>query len=187
MIVMAPTDENECRQMLTTGYHYKGPAAVRYPRGSGTGVATNKELTSLPLGKAHIARRGSKIALLIFGSLFSTALKAATQLNATVVNMRFIKPLDEQCILTMAATHELLVTVEESSIMGGAGSAVSECLSRHHHSIPILHLGLPDIFIDHGDHKQMLADCGLDANGLIQSITQYCEKINIKLIEACVV
>lgn len=173
MIVMAPTDENECRHMLTTAYEYQGPAAVRYPRGSGIGAAVEKTLIPMPIGKAVIARPGKKIALLAFGSLFANAMTAAEKINATVVNMRFVKPIDENCILEMASTHDLLVTIEENAIMGGAGAAVSECLSKNRVLIQILHLGLPDTFIDHGDHKAMLAECGLNANGILQSIENY--------------
>ena len=173
MIVMTPTDENECRQMLTTAYHYPGPAAVRYPRGTGTGIAIEKSLDHIPIGKSVIARKGKKIALLVFGTLLSPALQAAEQLNATVINMRFVKPLDEEAILTAENTHDLLVTIEENAIMGGAGSAVSECLSRNRLHAPILHLGLPDVFLDHGNPDDMLANCGLDAKGMVKSIEEY--------------
>lgn len=176
MVVMAPSDENECRQMLTTAYQYPGPAAVRYPRGTGTGIAVEKALTTIPIGKAVHVRSGKKIALLVFGSLLTAALDAAEKLNATVINMRFVKPLDENCILTTALTHELLVTLEENAIMGGAGSAVSECLAAHHQHPPILHLGLPDLFLDHGNPDAMLADCGLSTEGIVQSIQNYCNK-----------
>lgn len=179
MIVMTPTDENECRQMLTTAYHYKGPAAVRYPRGNGTGINVEKTLTSIPIGKAISVRQGKRIALLVFGTLLKPTLQAAELLNATVINMRFVKPIDENCILAIAKTHELLVTIEENAIMGGAGSAVAECLSSHHLNPKILHLGLPDVFIDHGNPDQMLADCGLDAKGIAQSIQRYDEKCHV--------
>ncbi|OGT43938.1 MAG: 1-deoxy-D-xylulose-5-phosphate synthase [Gammaproteobacteria bacterium RIFCSPHIGHO2_12_FULL_40_19] len=182
MVVMAPSNENECRQMLTTAYHYPGPAAVRYPRGTGTGIAIEKALTSIPIGKAVHVRHGEKIALLVFGSLLTAALSAAEMLDATVINMRFVKPLDENCILTTAASHELLVTLEENTIMGGAGSAVSECLSAHHQHLPILHLGLPDLFLDHGNPDAMLAACGLKADGILRSIQNYCQKhVSIQL------
>ncbi|PIZ04509.1 MAG: 1-deoxy-D-xylulose-5-phosphate synthase [Gammaproteobacteria bacterium CG_4_10_14_0_8_um_filter_38_16] len=188
MIVMAPSDENECRHMLTTAYQYKGPAAVRYPRGSGTGATVKKKLTSIPIGKSTIAREGSKIAILAFGSLLAPAIEAAEKLNATVINMRFIKPLDEECILAMAATHEMLVTIEENTIMGGAGSAVAECLSAHHQFPPILHLGLPDTFIEHGDHKAMLAACGLNASGIVHAITHFREQLSPQhLVSLCTV
>src|SRR3989338_7630301 len=180
LIVMAPSDENECRCMLTTAYHYQGPAAVRYPRGSGTGVVVEKKLTSIPIGKSVVMRDGKKIALLAFGSMVTPAIEAAEKLNATVVNMRFIKPLDENIILSMAATHDLLVTIEENAVMGGAGSAVMECLAKHQQFPAVLQLGLPDTFIDHGDHKAMLASCGLNAHGIMQSIQQVHEHFAMK-------
>ena len=173
MIILTPSDENECRKMLTTAFEYKGPAAVRYPRGSGVGAVVEKELTALPIGKARITRSGKKIALLAFGSLFSAAMQAGEILDATVVNMRFVKPLDDHCILSLAESHDLLVTIEENAIMGGAGSAVSECLSKHRKNKPILHLGLPDLFLDHGNPDQMLAGCGLDVKGIVRAIEEY--------------
>lgn len=173
MVVMAPTDENECYHMLTAAYEYAGPAAVRYPRGSGTGVAIQKNDEMIPIGKSITVRSGKKIALLVFGSLLSEAIKAAETLDATVINMRFIKPIDETIILAMANTHALLVTIEENAIMGGAGSAVSECLAKHGKITPILQLGLPDLFIEHGDHKVMLAECGLDATGILEAIKKF--------------
>lgn len=173
MIVMTPSDEAECCQMLTTAYQFAGPAAVRYPRGAGIGATIPTALTALPIGQSVVARKGSKIALLVFGTLLSAAMQAAEKLNATVVNMRFVKPLDEKCILEMARAHELLVTLEENSIAGGAGSAVGECLSAHHCRPALLHLGLPDLFLEHGDHKAMLAECGLDAAGIVQAVNQY--------------
>lgn len=173
MVVMTPTNENECRQMLTTAYQYPGPAAVRYPRGTGPGVAIESELTAIPIGKAITARQGKRIALLVFGSLLTPALQAAEVMNATVINMRFVKPLDEACLLHVAKTHELLVTIEENAIMGGAGSAVSECLSSHRLHPKILHLGLPDAFLEHGDPDKQLSSCGLDAAGITKSIQHY--------------
>lgn len=185
MVVMTPADENECRQMLTTAYHYIGPAAVRYPRGTGTGTTIEKELTSIPIGKAVTARQGKKIALLVFGTLLTPALQAAEILNATVINMRFIKPLDEHCVLTIASTHELIVTIEENSIMGGAGSAVSECLSAHYIQAKIMHLGLPDVFLDHGNPDDMLINCGLDAKGIVKSIQNYYAKCSALELVTC--
>lgn len=185
MVVMAPSDENECRRMLTTAFHYQGPAAVRYPRGSGTGAAVEKNLESIEIGKSQLVREGKKIAILAFGSLLAPAIAAAEKLNATVINMRFIKPLDEKRILAVAATHDVLVTIEENAIMGGAGSAVAECLSAHHQFPPILHLGLPDTFIDHGDHKAMLAACGLNSTGIVQSIQQFCDRITLPNPSVC--
>ncbi len=170
MTVMAPADENECRQMLTTAFHLDTPSAVRYPRGCGPGVATDRKLQALPIGKGEIRRAGSKVAILAFGSMLAPALVAAQQLDATVANMRFVKPLDEELVLQLAREHALLVTVEENTVQGGAGSAVAECLQRHGVTVPLLHLGLPDAFLEHGDPAQMLAACGLDAAGIAVSI-----------------
>lgn len=173
MVIMAPANENECRQMLTTAYEYKGPAAVRYPRGTGPQVAIESELKNIPIGKAIYCRHGKRIAILAFGSLLSPALAAAEKLDATVINMRFIKPLDKTIIQQVADQHELLVTIEENSIMGGAGSAVSEYLSEINRVKSILHLGLPDRFIEHGKPADMLADCGLDSIGIEKQIMEY--------------
>jgi 1-deoxy-D-xylulose-5-phosphate synthase len=167
LVVMTPGDENECRQMLTTGFMLSLPAAVRYPRGCGPGVAINTDLQPLPVGKGEIRRNGKKIAILAFGSMLAPALQAAEMLDATVANMRFVKPLDEALVRELASSHELLVTIEENAIMGGAGSAVAEVL---HGSVPLLQLGLPDRFIEHGTPEQLLADCGLDAAGIIAAI-----------------
>lgn len=170
MTVMAPADENECRQMLYTAYQMNTPTAVRYPRGSGVGVKVQKEMQALPLGRGEIRRKGSKIALLAFGSMLAPCLEAAEELDATVANMRFVKPLDEDLVAKLAATHELLVTVEENTIMGGAGSAVMESLASKKIVIKLLQLGLPDLFLDQGDPAQMLVDCGLDKINIIRSI-----------------
>ncbi len=170
MVVMAPADENECRQMLTTGYHYPGPAAIRYPRGAGTGAEIQQELTSLPLGKGEIRRNGKGIAILAFGSMVHPAVQAADKLDATVANMRFIKPLDVELVKSLAASHDALVTIEEGTTMGGAGSAVAEALAAAGISKPLLILGLPDQFIDHGDPALLLSQCGLDAAGIEASI-----------------
>ncbi|MFZ1851660.1 MAG: 1-deoxy-D-xylulose-5-phosphate synthase [Nitrosomonas sp.] len=170
MTVMAPADENECRQMLYTAFMIDSPTAVRYPRGSGSGVPIQKEMQMLPVGRGEIRRQGEKVALLAFGSMLAPCLAAAEELNATVVNMRFIKPLDEELIASMAAKHDLLVTVEENTIMGGAGSAVTESLYKQKIYIKVLQLGLPDTFIDQGDHAQMLANCGLDKDGIVRSV-----------------
>ncbi len=172
MTVMAPADENECRQMLTTAYSLDTPAAVRYPRGAGPGVVVERELKSVPVGKGEL-RRDSKrhrIAILAFGSMLHPALVAAEEIDATVANMRFVKPLDAELIAYLARTHEALVTVEENVVAGGAGSAVAEALAAEGFAVPILHLGLPDEFIDHGDPALLLAKCGLDAKGLVASI-----------------
>lgn len=168
--VMTPADENECRQMLYTAFQMDTPTAVRYPRGTGTGVATQKEMQVLPLGRGEIRRKGEKVALLAFGSMLKPCMEAAEELNATVVNMRFVKPLDDDLVESLVADYKLLVTIEENTIMGGAGSAVVESLESKGIAIPVLQLGLPDIFIDQGDPAQMLADCGLDKAGIIKSV-----------------
>ena len=173
LLVMAPADENECRQMLTTGYKYKGPSAVRYPRGTGIGAKIESQLTSLEIGKAEIKRKGKKVAILAFGSMVQPALEAAETLNATVVNMRFVKPLDTETIEEMAKNHDLLITIEENAHLGGAGSGVAEFLLSIGNNTPIEIMGLPDKFLDHGDHKQMLADCNLDAQGIINIVNQH--------------
>jgi 1-deoxy-D-xylulose-5-phosphate synthase len=175
IIIMAPSNENECRQMLSTGYHHKGTAAVRYPRGAGTGEPISTKLESLPLGKGHLAResslkKGKKVAILAFGSMLSPSLIAAETFDASVVNMRFIKPLDINLIEIMAKTHDLIVTVEENSLMGGAGSAVMEAMQALNLSTPTLSLGLPDQFLEHGVHETMLAQCGLDSVGITHAI-----------------
>ena len=161
MTVMAPSDENECRQMLTTAFRLGTPAAVRYPRGSGPGVAIEPALSTLPVGKGEIRREGKRrarrVAILAFGSLLHPALAAAETLDATVANMRFVKPLDVDLVLSLAREHDALVTVEENVIAGGAGSAVAEALAAAGVSVPILHLGLPDAFPEHGDPVFLLA------------------------------
>ncbi|MGH8492450.1 MAG: 1-deoxy-D-xylulose-5-phosphate synthase [Moraxellaceae bacterium] len=166
IVIMAPSDENECRQMLYTAYEHKGPAAVRYPRGAGTGAVIEKEMTRLPLGRGVKRRIGEKIAILAFGASLTPALKAAANLNATVADMRFVKPLDENLIRELASTHSLIVTVEEHAIMGGAGSAVNEFLAQEKIILPVLNLGIPDAFIEHASPAEMLAACGLDAGGI---------------------
>ena len=168
LTVMAPADENECRQMLFTGFQLNGPAAVRYPRGAGPGVVPQKDFSSIPIGKAQIRREGKKIAILAFGSMLKPSLEAGELLDATVVNMRFVKPLDAGLVEQMAATHGLIVTVEEHQVMGGAGSAVLEVLSKT--NTKALLLGLPDRFIDHGDAAKLLASVGLDAEGIEKSV-----------------
>ncbi|MGX4642917.1 1-deoxy-D-xylulose-5-phosphate synthase [Massilia sp. SYSU DXS3249] len=170
MVVMAPSDENECRQMLTTAYHYPGPAAVRYPRGAGIGAAIQPELTSLEIGKGEIKRQGEKIAILAFGSMVAPSMGAALELNATVANMRFVKPLDVELVKQLAADHEVFVTVEEGATMGGAGAAVAEAMAAAGIVKPLLILGLPDKFIDQGDPAALLASVGLDAKGIAASI-----------------
>ncbi len=168
--VLTPADENECRQALYTAFLQDHPVAVRYPRGSGAGVEPVQEMTALPFGKGEVRRRGSRIAILAFGTLLHPALAAADKLDATVVNMRFAKPLDAELVLELARDHEAFVTVEEGCVMGGAGSAVLEALAAAGVQTPVLTLGLPDQFIEHGDPARLLAQCGLDAAGIEQSI-----------------
>ena len=174
MVLMAPADENECRKMLTTGFQYPGPAAVRYPRGKGPGVPVSDDLEALELGKAEIRHQGGRIAILAWGSMVTPALEAGKQLGATVVNMRFIKPLDEDMILDMAKSHDVLVTVEENVIAGGAGSAVNELLHRQQILMPVLNIGLPDKFIEQGSREELLALCKLDVDGIKQQIEGFC-------------
>jgi 1-deoxy-D-xylulose-5-phosphate synthase len=172
MVVMAPSDENECRQMLTTAYHYPGPAAVRYPRGAGVGAAIETELTSIEIGKGEIKRQGKGIAILAFGSMVTPCMSAGEELGATVANMRFVKPLDVELVKRLAKEHDYLVTVEEGCVMGGAGAAVAEALAAEGIVKPMQMLGLPDKFIDHGDPALLLASVGLDAKGIAASIRQ---------------
>jgi 1-deoxy-D-xylulose-5-phosphate synthase len=170
MVLMAASDENECRQMLTTAFHHNGPAAVRYPRGTGTGAVVEKALTSIEFGKGEIKRHGKAIAILAFGTMVAPSLQAANELNATVANMRFIKPLDTALVAHLAATHDAIVTVEEGATMGGAGSAVAEALAAAGIVKPLMMLGFPDKFIDHGDPQALLAGLGLDGAGIAASI-----------------
>ncbi len=174
LTVMAPADENECRQMLYTAFTLDTPTAVRYPRGTGPGVPIEAAMTALPVGKGEVrratSRRTNRIALLAFGSMVQAACGAAEELDATVANMRFVKPLDFDLVSRLALEHDALVTIEENVIAGGAGSAVGDALAAHGILIPLLQLGLPDAFIDHGDPAQLLADCGLDAPGIVASV-----------------
>ena len=177
MTVMVPSDENECRQMLFTAFQMNTPAAVRYARGSGPGVEVKKDMTALPLGKGEIRRQGKKVALLskkvailAFGSMLAVALEVAEEIDATVANMRFVKPLDDALVAELAASHDVLVTIEENAVEGGAGGAVLESLQRQGIRAAVLVLGLPDRFIDHGDPALQLADCGLDQAGILASI-----------------
>ena len=174
MTVMAPSDENECRQMLYTAFTLDTPSAVRYPRGGGTGAAVERAMTALPVGKAEIrresGRHSNRIALLAFGSVVPHAQAAGETLDATVVNMRFVKPLDAELVQRLAQDHAALVTIEENVVMGGAGSGVAEALSAAGITIPLLHLGLPDRFLDHGDPAELLSACGLDAAGIVAAV-----------------
>jgi 1-deoxy-D-xylulose-5-phosphate synthase len=176
MLIMAPADENECRQMLYTGFKHQGPAAVRYPRGKGPGVEISAQMSALPIGKAEIRRQGTGIAILAFGSMVTPALEVGEKLGATVVNMRFVKPLDEALVTEMARTHDTLVTVEENVIAGGAGAAVNEYLGARQCLLPILNLGLPDAFVEQGSREECLAACGLDVGGIDASIRAFLDR-----------
>lgn len=170
IIVMAPSDENETRQLLYTGYQFNGPAAVRYPRGVGPGKPISTKMEALPIGQGILRRSGQRVAILNFGTLLDRAIEAAEQHDYTVADMRFVKPLDEGLIDSLASSHDLLVTLEENTTQGGAGSAVLEYLQQTGITAPILQLGLPDRFVDHGKHKDLLASCGLDKAGIEQAI-----------------
>jgi len=172
MLVMAPSDANECRHMLYTGLMACSPAAVRYPRGSGPQVALDATLKAIPIGKAEIRRQGRDIALLSFGSMLASASLVAEQLDATLVNMRFVKPLDEALIIELAKTHSLIVTIEENVIIGGAGQGVAACLLQHDCSTRVLNLGLPDHFVEHAQPDEMLASCGLDPASILAVIQE---------------
>lgn len=179
LVIMAPSDENECRQMLYTGYQHTGPAAVRYPRGKGPAANIEQDMQIIPIGKAQLKRRGHRIAVLAFGSMLQPALAAGEALDATVVDMRFIKPLDEALICELARQHALIVTVEENAIAGGAGSAVNELLLQRDFQLPVLNLGLPDAFLQHGHVPDMLASAGLDRDGIISAIESKLARCNI--------
>ena len=179
MIVMAPSDENETRQLLYTGFAHNGPAAVRYPRGTGPNAFIEKEMTALPIGKGVVRREGKHVAILSFGTLLANAMTAAEKLGATVADMRFVKPLDETLIRELAKRHTLIVTLEENTIQGGAGSAVLEYLSANQIAVPVLQLGLPDAYTEHGTHAQQLAQCGLDTAGIEQSIREKLVLLNL--------
>ena len=170
MVLMTPADENECRQMLTTAFRHDGPAAVRYPRGAGMGVKPEKTLGALPVGKGEIRRQGRRVALLAFGAMLAPALAAAEELDATVANMRFVKPIDRELILQLAAEHSLLVSVEENVLIGGAGAEVARVLEDAGSTVNFVRIGLPDRFIDHGDQALLLAETGLDKNGILQKV-----------------
>ena len=172
MVVMAPADENECRQMLYSAVKYQRPVAVRYPRGMGPGVPVQKDFTELPLGRAEVCRQGRRLAILAFGSMVTPAMAAGEALDATVVNMRFVKPVDADLIRELAATHEAFVTVEEHVVMGGAGSACLEALAEAGLTRPVQMLGLPDRYIDHGDHALLLRLEGLDGPGIERQIRE---------------
>jgi 1-deoxy-D-xylulose-5-phosphate synthase len=174
MVIMAPADENECRQMLYTGTTLSSPSVVRYPRGTGTGAAVAEEMTAIPVGRAQIRREGrSGLVIFAFGALVDSARKIAERLDATLVNMRFVKPLDEELVITQASRHRAIVTIEENAVMGGAGSAISEVLAAAGVQVSTLHLGIPDRFIEHGSRDTCLAAAGLDLAGLTASVDQW--------------
>lgn len=183
IIVMAPANGSETRAMLTTAFEYDGPTAVRYPRGNVPDDAIENTLDTIEIGKAIYTRHGERVAILSFGSLLSPAMQAAERLNATVVNMRFVKPLDEAMIREVVSKHDLIVTLEENTIQGGAGGAVSEFLARETILKPVLHLGLPDRFIEHGKPAEMLSECGLDAEGILKSIKSHLNLIATELMQ----
>jgi len=173
MTIMAPSDENECRQMLNTGFQLNSPATVRYPRGSGPNVEINPELDTLPIGKGKVCRRGQSTAILSFGSVLAEGREAAEKLNATLVNMRFIKPLDEDLLLNIASEHDVIITLEDNAVMGGAGSAVNEYLLKQQCQNRVLNLGLPDIFMEHASREQLLDDAGLSTSGILRAIEDF--------------
>ncbi len=172
MVVMAPSDENECRQMLYTGYCHDGPAAVRYPRGKGPGVAPEKTMQCLPIGRGEVLLQGRTVVILAFGTMVQPALEIAARMDATVVNMKFVKPLDEELVRSMAQSHELVITIEENALAGGAGSAVNECLVAAGITVNTLNIGLPDRYIEHASREECLADAGLDTDGIQRQINQ---------------
>jgi len=172
MLIMAPSDEDECRQMLYTGYMHQGPAAVRYPRGAGPGKPISANMRELPIGKAEVVIRGREVAILAFGSTLQACAEVATRIGASLVNMRFVKPLDAGVIKEMAHNHHLVVTVEENAVMGGAGSAVNELLAATGGGFNLLNIGIPDQYIEHGSRNDCLAMAGLDANGIFRQIKQ---------------
>ncbi len=183
LTVMTPSNEDECRQMLYTGLTLTGPSAIRYPRGTGPGVAQQKEMTALPIGKGLIAREikgyeAKRVAILAFGSMVKPATECGEELNASVANMRFVKPIDHELIFKLATTHDYLVTIEENVVMGGAGSAVAESLAAQDLNVPILQLGLPDQFVEHGDPAVLLADCGLNRDGISRSIRAWLQRVS---------
>jgi 1-deoxy-D-xylulose-5-phosphate synthase len=176
MTIMAPSDENECRQMLYTGHKHNGPSAVRYPRGNGPGIELSSEFTELEIGKARVIRQGEKTAILSFGTFLENAKQAAENLNATLVDMRFVKPLDEALLLELAQTHDTFITIEENAVLGGAGSAVIEFFMKNKVIKPVLNIGLPDKFIAQGTQEEMHAELGLDAGGIERQIKAYLDK-----------
>ncbi|MEW8624362.1 MAG: 1-deoxy-D-xylulose-5-phosphate synthase [Candidatus Thiodiazotropha sp.] len=182
MVIMAPGDEQECDRLLQTGYEYAGPAMIRYPRGAGPGVEVQAGLAALEIGKGEIRRSGKQVALLVFGSLLATAQQVADHLDASLVNMRFIKPLDEALVREMATSHEILVTVEENVVQGGAGSAVNEFLAAEGIQVNLINLGLPDRYLDHASHQEQLAEAGLDYAGILSAIESVSRSTKLHLV-----
>ena len=168
MVIMAPADEEECRRMLSTAFRHDGPCAVRYPRGPGPGVKTGSTLEALPLGKGEMRRHGKKIALLAFGSMLSPALQAAEVIDASVANMRFVKPIDRELIVALAREHSLLISIEENALIGGAGAEVGRVLDEADIPVRFVRMGLPDRFVGHGDQARLLAEVGLDQAGILR-------------------
>jgi len=173
MLIMAPSDENECRQMLYTGFRHAGPAAVRYPRDRGPGAVVEQQMQAIPIGQSRLLRQGKDIAILAFGSMVEPCRRVAQRLDATLIDMRFVKPLDRTAIFNAAAQHERLVTVEENAVAGGAGAGVSELLAAEGQQVPILHIGLADSFIQHGTREECLHLAGLDAEGIQARIMRF--------------
>ncbi|MEW8497677.1 MAG: 1-deoxy-D-xylulose-5-phosphate synthase, partial [Candidatus Thiodiazotropha taylori] len=182
MVIRPPSDEEECDRLLQTGYEYPGPAMIRYPRGAGPGVAVEVGSAALEIGKGEIRRSGKQVALLAFGSLLATAQQVADHLDATLVNMRFIKPLDEALIREVAASHEILVTLEENVVQGGAGSAVNEFLAAEGIQVNLINLGLPDRYLDHASHQEQLAEAGLDYAGILSAIERVSRSTKLRLV-----
>lgn len=178
MVVMTPANENETRQMLTTGFLHNGPASVRYPRGTGPGALVDVSLEPITMGRGEITRKGQRVAILAFGTVLASAMEAAESIDATVANMRFVKPMDEKLLIQLATSHELLVTVEEGCIMGGAGSAVNERLQKAGITVPVINQGIPDRYIEAASHTDQLAECGLDAEGIMNAIERWFSGVN---------
>jgi 1-deoxy-D-xylulose-5-phosphate synthase len=179
MVIATPSDENETRLLLSSCYQHIGPAAVRYPRGTGPGAAISETLNTVDIGKAVVKSQGQKVVVFNFGTLLKAANSVCEANNYTLVDMRFAKPLDESVILEQARQHDLIVTLEENAIAGGAGSAVIECLMKNNLIKPCLQLGLPDSYIDHGKHEQLLSDCGLDSEGIELAIQKRLEQVSV--------
>jgi 1-deoxy-D-xylulose-5-phosphate synthase len=173
---MAPADENECQQMLSTGFAYNGPSAIRYPRGTGPGARIDKSAPVIPIGKSETVINGTDIAIIAVGSMVQPAVVVGQQLGATVVNLRFVKPLDQSALTQVASKHRFLITIEENAISGGAGSAINDYLISENLAIPILNLGIPDRFIEQGSREECLAACGLDTSGIMLAIKNFLDQ-----------